>query len=90
MDENQTYLPMDLLVEADTDAAEQEAVSFAAPTCSSRVDMLLVDTTSTYFECDTEDPGARTPAGHTRPGSAGTGTTRNLAVICRRSSSAWR
>jgi hypothetical protein len=48
---------MDLLVEADTDAHVQEAVFFAvADLLNLEVDLLFFDTTSTYFERDTEDP----------------------------------
>jgi Transposase DDE domain len=55
---------MDLLVEADTDAQVQEAVFFAvADLLNLEVDLLLVDTTSTYFERDTEDPGSSNGAG---------------------------
>jgi hypothetical protein len=57
MDENQAYRAMDLLVEADTDAGVQEAVFFAvADLLNLEVDLLFFDTTSTYFERDTEDP----------------------------------
>jgi len=48
---------MDLLIEADTDARVQEAVFFAvANLLNLEVDLLFFDTTSTYFERDTEDP----------------------------------
>src|SRR4051812_14798904 len=48
---------MDLLIEADTDAAVQEAVFFAvANLLNLEGDLLFFDTTSTYFERDTEDP----------------------------------
>ena len=57
MDEDQAYRAMDLLVEADTDARVQEAVFFAvADLLNLEVDLLFFDTTSTYFERDTEDP----------------------------------
>jgi transposase len=57
MDEDQAYRAMDLLVEADTDAHVQEAVFFAvADLLNLEVDLLFFDTTSTYFERDTEDP----------------------------------
>ena len=57
MDEDQAYRAMDLLVEADTDASVQEAVFFAvADLLNLEVDLLFFDTTSTYFERDTEDP----------------------------------
>src|SRR4051794_2618891 len=59
MDEDQAYRAMDLLVEADTDARVQEAVFFAvANLLNLEVDLLFFDTTSTYFERDTEDPPA--------------------------------
>jgi transposase len=61
MDEDQAYRAMDLLIEADTDARVQEAVFFAvADLLNLEVDLLFsgidTDTTSTYFERDTEDP----------------------------------
>jgi transposase len=57
MDDDQAYRAMDLLVEADTDAKVQEAVFFAvADLLNLEVDLLFFDTTSTYFERDTEDP----------------------------------
>jgi hypothetical protein len=57
MDDDQAYRAMDLLVEADTDARVQEAVFFAvANLLNLEVDLLFFDTTSTYFERDTEDP----------------------------------
>jgi len=57
MDEDQAYRAMDLLVEADTDASVQEAVFFAvADLLNLEVDLLFFDTTSTYFQRDTEDP----------------------------------
>ena len=57
MDDDQAYRAMDLLVEADTDASVQEAVFFAvADLLNLEVDLLFFDTTSTYFERDTEDP----------------------------------
>src|SRR3954467_2805717 len=56
MDEDQAYRAMDLLVEADTDAAVQEAVFFAvAHLLNLEVDLLFFDTISTYFERETED-----------------------------------
>ena len=59
MTEDQAYRAMDLLVEADTDATVQETVFFAvANLLNLEVDLLFFDTTSTYFERDTEDPGA--------------------------------
>ncbi|WP_344253384.1 IS1634 family transposase, partial [Pseudonocardia hydrocarbonoxydans] len=57
MDDDQAYRAMDLLIEADTDASVQEAVFFAvADLLNLEVDLLFFDTTSTYFERDTEDP----------------------------------
>src|SRR3954467_5136371 len=59
MDDDQAYRAMDLLNEADADAAVQEAVFFAvANLLNLEVDLLFFDTTSTYFERDTEDPPA--------------------------------
>jgi hypothetical protein len=59
MDEDQAYRAMDLLVEADAQAKVQEAVFFAvADLLNLEVDLLLFDTTSTYFERDTEEDGA--------------------------------
>ena len=56
MDEDQAYRAMDLLVEADTDAAVQEAVFFAvADLLNLEVDLLFFDTTSTYFETEQID-----------------------------------
>ena len=59
MNEDQAYWAMDLLVEADAQAEVQEAVFFAvANLLNLEVDLLFFDTTSTYFERDTEDvPG---------------------------------
>jgi transposase len=69
MDEDQAYRAMDLLVEADTDASVQEAVFFAvADLLNLEVDLLFFDTTSTYFERDTEDPD---PADNGSDGSPG-------------------
>jgi hypothetical protein len=57
--DDQAYRAMDLLVEADADARVQEAVFFAvAHLLNLEVDLLFFDTTSTYFERDSEDPGA--------------------------------
>ncbi|MGH3951948.1 MAG: IS1634 family transposase [Pseudonocardiaceae bacterium] len=59
MDEDQAYRAMDLLVEADAQAKVQEAVFFAvADLLSIEVDVLFFDSTSTYFERDTEESGA--------------------------------
>jgi hypothetical protein len=64
MTEDQAYRAMDLLIEADTDARVQEAVFFTvAHLLNLEVDLLLADTTSTYFERDTEDPGSSNGAG---------------------------
>lgn len=58
MDEDQAYRAMDLLVEADAQAKVQEAVFFAvADLLNLEVSVLLFDTTSTYFERDTEEDG---------------------------------
>lgn len=59
MDEDQAYRAMDLLVEADTEGVVQESVFFAvANLLNLEVDLLFFDTTSTYFERDTEEDGA--------------------------------
>jgi transposase len=67
MDDDQAYRAMDLLVEADTQGQVQEAVFFAvAHLLNLEVDVLFFDTTSTYFEADTEDhhePGEGDGAG---------------------------
>ena len=56
MDEDQAYRAMDLLVEADTCAEVQETVFFkVADLYNLEVDIILFDTTSTYFERDTAD-----------------------------------
>jgi len=56
MDEDQAYRAMDLLIDADTDAAVQEAVFFAvADLLNLEVDLLFFDTTSTYFETEDVD-----------------------------------
>ncbi len=59
---------MDLLVEADAQAQVQEAVFFAvADLLNLEVDLLFFDTTSTYFERDTEEaPTEAEPAGGLR------------------------
>jgi hypothetical protein len=70
MAEDQAYRAMDLLVEADTDARVQEAVFFAvANVLNLEVDLLFFDTTSTYFERETED--ADPPADAEAGGAAG-------------------
>ena len=72
---------MDLLVEGDATAKVQEAVLFAvANLLNLEVDLLLFDTTSTYFERQPKTGTAR-PA----PGSAVTATPRTSAATCRRS-----
>jgi transposase len=54
--EQHAYRAMDLLVEADTQGAVQEAVFFsAAHLLNLEVDLVFFDTTSTYFERDTPD-----------------------------------
>jgi transposase len=56
MDEDQAYRAMDLLVEADTQGQVQQAVFFGvANLLNLEVDVLFFDTTSTYFERDSED-----------------------------------
>ncbi|WP_300083052.1 IS1634 family transposase [Propioniciclava sp.] len=58
MDEDQAYRAMDALIDADAQARVQEAVFFAvAHLLNLEVDVLLFDTTSTYFERDTEETG---------------------------------
>jgi hypothetical protein len=58
MDDDQAYRAMDLLVAADTHAEVQEAVFFAvADLLNLEVDLLFFDTSSTYFERDTEEDG---------------------------------
>ncbi|MCA1677984.1 MAG: IS1634 family transposase [Actinobacteria bacterium] len=53
MDEDQAYRAMDVLSDADCEAAIQEAVFFAvADLLNLEVDLLFFDTTSTYFERD--------------------------------------
>ncbi len=68
MDEDQAYRAMDLLVEADAQAKVQEAVFFAvADLLNLEVDVLFFDTTSTYFQRDTEEaPSDGEPAGGLR------------------------
>ena len=54
--EQHAYRAMDLLVEADTQGAVQEAVFFsAAHLLNLEVDLVFFDTTSTYFERDEAD-----------------------------------
>jgi hypothetical protein len=56
MDKDQAMRAMDLLVEADTQGAVQEAVFFAAAhLLNLEVDLIFFDTTSTYFERDEQD-----------------------------------
>jgi len=69
MDDDQAYRAMDLLVTADAQARVQEAVFFAAATLLNlEVDLLLFDTTSAFFERDTEEsgPGAFRVYGHSK------------------------
>jgi len=69
MDDDQACRAMDLLIEADTDAHVQEAVFFAvADLLNLEVDLLFFDTTSTYFERDTEDPDTDGEQGFRRYG----------------------
>jgi transposase len=67
--DDQAYRAMDLLVEADAQAQVQEAVFFAtANLLNLEVDVLLFDTTSTYFSTDTADLNADGSAGFRRYG----------------------
>jgi hypothetical protein len=67
MDEDQAYRAMDLLVEADAQARVQEAVFFAvADLLNLEVDLLLFDTSSTYFERDTEPDDGFRRYGHSK------------------------
>jgi transposase len=69
MDDDQAYRAMDLLVAADTQARVQEAVFFAAAhLLNLEVDLLFFDTTSTFFQRDTEEsgPGAFRVYGHSK------------------------
>jgi hypothetical protein len=67
MDEDQAYRAMDLLVQADAQAKVQEAVFFAvADLLNLEVDLLLFDTTSTYFERDTEPDDGFRRYGHSK------------------------
>jgi hypothetical protein len=67
MDDDQAYRAMDLLVEADTQARVQEAVFFAAAhLLNLEVDLLLFDTTSTFFERDGEDEDGFRRFGHSK------------------------
>lgn len=57
MDDDQAYRAMDLLADQKTLVEVQEAVFFAVATLLNiEVDVLFFDTTSTYWERDTEDP----------------------------------
>jgi Transposase DDE domain len=69
MDTDQACRAMDLLVDADTDAAVQQAVFFAvADLLNLEVDLLLFDTTSTFFQRDQPEqgPDAFRVLGHTK------------------------
>ena len=56
MDDDHAYRAMDLLIEADAQAQVQEAVFFSvADLLNLEVDLLFFDTTSTYFERDSDD-----------------------------------
>jgi transposase len=69
MDEDQAYRAMDLLIEADATAKVQEAVFFAvANLLNLEVDVLLFDTTSTYFETGPDEPDEHGTGGFRRPG----------------------
>ncbi len=64
MDEDHAYRAMDLLVDADAQAKVQEAVFFAcADLLNLEVDLLFLDTTSTYFE---RGEGAFRVLGHSK------------------------
>ncbi len=68
LSDDQAYRAMDLLVEADATAGVQEAVFFAvANLLNLDVDVILFDTTSTYFEAD-PDVGEDGTAGFRRYG----------------------
>ena len=59
MEDDQAYRAMDLLVAADAQARVQEAVFFAAANLLNlEVDLLFFDTTSTFFQRDTEESGS--------------------------------
>ncbi len=65
MSDDQAYRAMDILVEADTQAKVQEAVFFsAANLLNLEVDVLLFDTTNTYFQIEDEDDFRR--RGHSK------------------------
>ena len=67
MDEDQAYRAMDTLVDADVEGGVQRAVFFAAADLLNlEVDLLLFDTTSTYFERDTEDEHGVRRYGHSK------------------------
>ena len=62
MSDDQAYRAMDLLVEADATAKVQEAVFFSVSNLLNlQVDVLLFDTTSTYFETDPDVQADGTP-----------------------------
>lgn len=87
MDEDQAYRARDLLADETTLARVQEAVFFAVATLLNlEVDFISSDTTSMYWERDTEDRSMRMA----RRGSARTGIRSTTARTCSRSSSAWR
>jgi hypothetical protein len=69
MDDDQAYRAMDLLVAADAEARVQEAVFFAAANLLNlEVHLLFFDTTSTFFQRDTQEsgPGAFRVYGHSK------------------------
>jgi Transposase DDE domain len=69
MDDDQAYRAMDLLADADAEARVQEAVFFAAANLLNlEVDLLFFDTTSTFFQRDSEEsgPGAFRVYGHSK------------------------
>jgi hypothetical protein len=72
MDKDQAMRAMDLLVDADTTGAVQEAVFFAAAhLLNLEVDLIFFDTTSTYFERDDEDGEDDSDPAHRGSGSGG-------------------
>jgi hypothetical protein len=69
MDKDQACRAMDLLVDADTDAAVQQTVFFAvADLLNLELDLLVFDTTSTFFQRDQPEqgPDAFGVLGHTK------------------------
>ena len=74
MSDDQAYRCMDLLLEADATGKVQESVFFTvAHLLNLEVDLLFFDTTSTYFERDTEDSPDPGPEQDTATDAAGDG-----------------